>query len=162
AKHYGLKNVYGNQFRRVTFADGEGRGGLLGQGSILTLTSYATRTSPVLRGKWVLDNLLAAPPPPPPPNVPTLTDTSDDGQQMSLRAAMEKHRRNPVCASCHARMDPIGFALENFNAVGAWQTRVEGGAALDVSGVMPDGTAFEGPAGLRRLLAETQPQIFVT
>ena len=161
AKHYGIKNVYGTHFRRVTFDDGDSRGGLLGQGSILVLTSHSTRTSPVLRGKWILDNLLAAPPPPP-ANVPPLPEKADDGTLLSMREAMVQHRRNPACASCHAIMDPLGFALENFNAVGAWQSSGASGSALDVSGVMPDGTKFDGLPGLQRVLTETQSQVFVT
>jgi hypothetical protein len=162
AKHYGIPNVFGSHFRKVTFSPDDPRGGLIGQGSVLTLTSYGTRTSPVVRGKWILENLLAAPPPPPPPNIPTLVEKSIDGRVLSLRQAMEQHRRNPACASCHARMDPLGFALENFNAVGAWQTHTADGAALDVSGVMADGTKFEGLPGLRRVLVETKSQAFVT
>src|SRR5439155_25650706 len=121
AKHYGIPNVQGSWFRRVTLPEGNPRGGLLGQGSILTLTSYANRTSPVLRGKWVLENLLASPPPPPPPNVPALkTDGAEPGKTLSMRDAMVQHRANPTCASCHARMDPIGFSMENFDAIGKW------------------------------------------
>ena len=160
AKHYGIENVYGSHFRRVTFDAGSGRGGLLGQGSILTLTSHAYRTSPVLRGKWILDNLLSAPPPPPPPNVPALRERTTDGQALSMREAMVQHRANPVCASCHQLMDPLGFALENFDALGRWRTRAESGEALDVSGVSPDGTKFEGVAGLSQFLV-SQPKQFV-
>jgi hypothetical protein len=162
ARHYGIPNVFGSHFRKVTFSADDPRGGLLGQGSVLTLTSYGTRTSPVVRGKWILENLLAAPPPPPPPNIPALAEKATDGRVLSLREAMEQHRRNPACASCHARMDPLGFALENFNAVGAWQTRAGDGAALNVSGVMPDGTKFDGLPGLRRVLVDTKSQAFVT
>ena len=121
ARHYGIPNVYGSSFRRVTLTD-ENRRGLLGQGSILSLTSYPTRTSVVLRGKWLLDNILGTPPPPPPPNVPALKDRGEDGKIKSVRQSMEEHRANPVCASCHLRMDPLGFALENFNAIGQWRT----------------------------------------
>ena len=129
AKHYGIPNVRGSYFRRVTLPAGSVRGGLLGQGSILTITSYSTRTSPVLRGKWVLENLLSSPPPPPPPNVPALeTEGAAPGEPLTMREAMMQHRANPACASCHARMDPIGFALENFDAVGRWRDR-DGGAA---------------------------------
>ena len=139
ARHYGVPHVYGSHFRRVDLPDA-GRRGLLGQGSVLTLTSYATRTSPVLRGKWILENLLSSPPPPPPPNVPALEDTTADGRPRSMREAMEQHRANPVCASCHAQMDPLGFALENFDAVGRWRTRSESGGPIDTSGVLPDGS----------------------
>jgi hypothetical protein len=124
AKHYGIPNVIGSSFRRVTLPEGSPRGGLLGQGSILTITSYANRTSPVLRGKWVLENLLAAPPPPPPANIPALTTNGPEpGQKLTLREAMIAHRASPTCASCHARMDPIGFAMENFDAIGKWRER---------------------------------------
>jgi len=146
ARHYEIPKVYGNQFRRVTLPD-ETRRGLLGHGSILTVTSYANRTSPTLRGKWVLENLLGAPPPPPPPNVPALDD-SDGPAALTVRERMEQHRKNPVCASCHAPMDPLGLALENFDAIGKWRTR-EGQAEIDSSAVLPDGARFSGPTGLR-------------
>ena len=127
AKHYGIPNVQGSYFRRVTLPGDSPRGGLLGQGSILTITSYANRTSPVVRGKWVLENLLSAPPPPPPPNVPALkTEAKETGKTLSMREAMIQHRANPACAGCHARMDPIGFAMENFDAVGKWRERDAG------------------------------------
>ena len=161
ARHYGIPNIYGNTFRRVTIHD-DNRRGLLGQGSILTLTSYATRTSVVLRGVWVLDNILGTPPPAPPPNVPSLKDRGEDGKILSVRQSMEEHRKNPVCATCHARIDPIGFALENFDGIGRWRT-TEGSAnnPIDASGVLPDGTKFNGPAELRRILL-SQPQEFAT
>ena len=162
AKHYGIKGVYGMHFRRVTFDEGDARGGLLGHGSILVLTSHATRTSPVGRGKWILENLLASPPPPPPAVVPPLVEQADDGKKLSMRDAMVLHRRNPACASCHVRMDPLGLALEHFNAIGAWQSSDASGAPLDVSGVMPDGTRFDGLPGLQELLTESQSQTFVT
>ena len=162
AKHYGIKDVYGMHFRRVTFDEGDARGGLLGHGSILVLTSHATRTSPVGRGKWILENLLASPPPPPPAVVPPLVEQADDGKKLSMRDAMVLHRRNPACASCHVRMDPLGLALEHFNAIGAWQSSDASGAPLDVSGVMPDGTRFDGLPGLQELLTESQSQTFVT
>jgi hypothetical protein len=156
AKHYGISGIWGPQFRRVELGDPMRRG-LLGQGSILTVTSYANRTSPTLRGKWILENLLAAPPPAPPPNVPSLDEGSaSDG--LSVRERMEQHRRNAVCASCHAQMDPFGLALENFDAVGKWRTR-DGQAGIDASTSLPDGSAFDGPAGLRKLLAD-QPGRF--
>ena len=159
AKHYGIPHVYGSHFRRVSL-DGTARRGLLGQGGILTLTSYSTRTSPVLRGKWILENLLASPPPPPPPDIPALAETTDDGAALSMRAAMERHRANPACASCHAQMDPLGFALENFDAVGRWRVRSESNDAIDASGVLPDGTSFEGPDGMRAALLR-EPERFV-
>jgi mono/diheme cytochrome c family protein len=149
AEFYGIPNVWGSRFRRVEFADGK-RGGLLGQGSILTVTSYPTRTSVVLRGKWVLENLLGSPPPAPPPDVPALELKAKD-RQLSGREALELHRTNPVCASCHSRMDPIGFALENYNGIGGWRDK-ESGAAIDASGKLPDGAEFHGPAGLKKLL----------
>jgi hypothetical protein len=162
ARFYGIPNVYGSRFRRVTVTD-ENRRGLLGQGSVLALTSYATRTSVVLRGKWVLDNILGTPPPPPPPNVPSLKDRGDDGKIKSVRESMEEHRANAACASCHARMDPIGFALENFNAIGQWRT-TEGAAntPIDTSGVLPDGTKFQGPVELRKIFAGKPDQLATT
>ena len=150
AKHYDIPNVHGSHFRRVTLTD-PNRGGLLGQGAILTVTSYPTRTSPVLRGKWILENLLGTPPPPPPANVPDLKAKADDGRLLSLREQMEKHRANATCASCHARMDPLGFSLENFDGVGKWRAK-ENGGAIDTSGVLPNGTKFEGPSGLKKIL----------
>jgi len=159
ARHYGYPNVYGSHFRRVTIPD-ENRRGLLGQGSILTVTSLADRTTVVGRGKWILENLLGAPPPPPPPNVPPLAETKGTGKVLSLRERMEQHRANPVCASCHARMDPLGFALENFDATGQWRAQ-ENGKPVDSSAVLPDGTKFAGPAGLRNMLL-SQPEALVT
>ena len=159
AKHYGIPHVYGSHFRRVTAPDA--RRGLLGQGSVLTLTSYATRTSPVLRGKWILDNILSAPPPPPPPNVPGLEDTNTEGEVLSMRDRMVQHRKNPVCASCHAQMDPLGLALENFDAVGRWRTHGESNNPIDASGVLPNGLEFDGPAGLRQALLH-DPELFAT
>ena len=161
AKHYGIPHVYGSHFRQVSLADTERRG-LLGQGGILTLTSYATRTSPVLRGKWILENLMAAPPPPPPPDIPALAERTDDGAALSMRAAMERHRANPACASCHAQMDPLGFALENFDAIGRWRDRGESNDAIDASGVLPDGSAFEGPAGMREALLRDERRFVAT
>jgi mono/diheme cytochrome c family protein len=158
ARHYGMPGIYGDQFRRVTVAD-ENRRGLLGHGSILSVTSYATRTSPVLRGKWILENLLGAPPPAPPPNVPELRDDPDTAT-MSMRERMAQHRQNPVCASCHARMDPLGFALENFDAVGKWRSTGDERTPIDTSGTMPDGTPFNGPADLRKVLA-AKPTVFI-
>ena len=160
AKHYGIPNVYGSQFRRVALADDSVRGGLLGQGSILTVTSYATRTSPVLRGKWVLENILGTPPPPPPPNVPPLKD-NDVGKVLSMRERMVQHRSNPACSGCHSLMDPIGLSIENFDAIGRWRTRTEGGTPVDSSGGLPSGATFEGVAGLKRALLN-RPELFVT
>jgi hypothetical protein len=154
ATHYGVPNVYGDHFRKVVFTDGV-RGGLLGQGSILTLTSYGNRTSIVMRGRWVLANLLGAPPAEPPADVPALKDAGMDGAPRSLRERMEVHRKNPVCASCHMRMDPLGFSLENFDATGKWRIESDG-APIDTAASMPDGTAFDGVKGLRALLASHQ------
>ena len=147
ARHYGIQGVYGNQFRRVTLTD-PNRRGLLGQGSILMVTSYANRTSVVMRGKWVLENILGAPPPPPPPNVPSLKEKGE-GAKGTMRQQMEEHRKNPACMGCHSRMDPIGFALENFDAVGKYRN-IDDGLPIDPSGVMPDGSKFDGIAGLRQ------------
>ena len=160
ARHYGIPHVYGSHFRPVTLRGGN-RGGILGHASLLTATSYANRTSPVLRGKWILENILGAPPPPAPPDVPELEETTDDGEPRSMREAMERHRVNPACAGCHRPMDPLGFALENFDAVGRWRLLSEARTPIDASGVLPDGTAFDGPAGLRRVLAD-RPEGFVT
>ena len=160
ARHYGISNVYGSHFRRVTLPDATRRG-LLGHGSILAATAYPTRTSPVLRGKWVLENLLGTPPPLPPPDVPSLEETTGEGQPLSMREAMEQHRANPVCSSCHRLMDPPGFALEQFDAVGKHRTHNEANAPIDASGILPDGTAFEGAAGLRDALLQ-RPDLLVT
>ena len=158
ARHYGIPNVYGSQFRRVTVAD-EARRGLLGQASVLTVTSYPNRTSPVERGKWILTNLLGVPPQPPPPNVPPLQETSADGKVLSLRERMERHRADPVCAGCHKAMDPIGFALESFDGVGRWRS-TEDGAPINTSGTLFNGANVDGIVGLRRTLV-AQPEIFV-
>ena len=152
ARHYGIPNVTGAAFRRVTLPDD--RRGLLGQGSILTLTSIADRTSPVMRGKWVMEVLLGSPPPPPPPNVPALEETkgtSDTGRALSVRERMEQHRSNPQCTSCHRVIDPLGLALENFDATGKWRIR-DGGLPVDTSGQLFDGTSIAGPSGLRDAL----------
>ena len=159
AKHYGLPNIYGNRFRKVTFPPGQ-HAGLLSHGSVMTVTSYPNRTSPVLRGKWVLENLLGAPPPEPPPNVPTLEETNDEGEPLSMRQAMTQHRENPACAVCHTAMDPIGFSLENYDAVGGWRDLSEAGTPIDASGTLPDGASFTGPTGLRDLLLD-RPHDFV-
>ncbi len=158
ADHYGVPGIYGSQFRRVTVTD-PNRRGLLGQGSILTVTSYPNRTSVVQRGKWILENFLGSPPPPPPPDVPELKPHAQDGRQRTLREAMEEHRANAICAGCHARMDPIGFALENYNGIGKWRDN-EGGAKIDSSGQLPGGARFDGPAGLRHLLVTAYPEDF--
>ena len=161
ARHYGIPNVYGSRFRRVTFSDGV-RGGLLGHGSILTVTSYPTRTSPVLRGHWLLQQMLGSPPPPPPPDVPALPDRGEGGRPASVRERLEQHRANPVCANCHAPMDPLGFALEHFDAIGKWRATGEGGGPIDASGVFPDGTGFEGLAGLKAMLLGRHEQFVWT
>ena len=161
ARHYGIANVYGSRFRRVDLP-GEQRRGLLGHGSVLTVTSLATRTSPVVRGKWVLENILGTPPPPPPPDVPDLPERADDGTVTSLRARLEAHRANPVCSNCHARMDPLGFALENFDAVGKWRDAGAAGTPIDPSGTLPDGTAFDGFPGLRDILLERREEFVTT
>jgi hypothetical protein len=158
AKHYGIPNVYGTRFRRVAVSN-ESRRGILGHASVLTVTSYSTRTSPVVRGKWILDNLLGASPPPPPPNVPTIVTKSAAGQVLSMREAMTLHRSNPVCASCHSQMDPLGFALENFDAIGRWRSRSEAGTPVDATGALPSGETFEGVDGLRQVLLR-QPERF--
>jgi hypothetical protein len=156
ARFYGIPNVSGEGFRRVAVHDGV-RGGLLGQGGILTVTSYADRTSPVFRGKWVLENLLAAPPPEPPPNVSDLAE-SPPGKPVSVRQRLEQHRRNPACASCHARMDPLGFTLENFDGIGKWRERNEDATAVDASSTLPDGTELNGVASLQKYLLARKDQ----
>jgi hypothetical protein len=158
AKHYGIPHITGSHFRRVALPAGSPRRGLLGHGSILSVTSYSTRTSPVLRGKYVLENLLASPPPPPPPDVPSL-DTEGSGQPLSMKEAMQRHRASPACAGCHAKMDPIGFALENFDAIGRWRGE-QNGRPLDVSSALPDGTVVDGVEGVRRLVL-SDPSLFV-
>jgi hypothetical protein len=161
AKHYGIPNVQGSYFRRVELGDDSPRNGLLGQGSVLTVTSYAARTSPVLRGKYVLDNLLASPPPPPPPDVPSLaTEDAEGGAPLTMREAMERHRADPVCAGCHAKMDPIGFALEHFDAVGRWRDEDAAGP-IESKSELVDGTVVDGPDGVRALLT-SRPELFVS
>ena len=161
AKHYDIPNIYGSHFRRITLPPDSPRGGLLGQGSILAVTAYATRTSPVVRGKWILENLLGPPPPPPPPNVPPLSEDKSDAV-LSMRERMVEHRRNPVCASCHAIMDPVGLSLENFDAVGRWRTLTDGFAPIDASGSFPDGTTFDGVAGLKQAILGRSDQFVRT
>jgi hypothetical protein len=160
AKHYGIPDVYGSEFRRVQFGPDGVRGGLLSQGSILTVTSYATRTSPVIRGKWILSNLLDSPPPPPPPVVPELKASMSGGKVLTIRERMAEHRDNAACAGCHRLMDPLGFALENYDAVGRWRTS-ESGIPVDTSGTLPDGRSFSGVKGLREALL-ARPELFVS
>jgi hypothetical protein len=160
AKHYGIANVYGSQFRKVGLPAGSPRGGLLGQGSVLTVTSYPNRTSVVQRGKWILENLLGTPPPPPPPDVPELKPVGADGRKLSMREQLELHRANPICSSCHGRMDPIGFALENFDGVGKWRDE-DSGVKIDAAGRLPNGQEFAGPSGLRKLLVDKHGDEFV-
>jgi len=157
ARHYGIPNVYGSHFRRVKLL-GEERRGLLGQGSILTVTSYPNRTSPVLRGKYILENILGTPPSPPPADVPDLTENAPGEEPKSLRARMEMHRRTPTCASCHRVMDPLGFALENFDGVGEWRVKEVGGA-IDPVGQLADGAPVDGPVALRKALLK-RPEMF--
>ena len=158
AKHYGIPHIYGDRFRRVSLDVGQHRGGLLRQGSILAVTSYATRTSPVLRGHWVLKNLLGMPPPPPPPNVPALVDNHVSAT-LSVRERLQQHRANPACASCHEQMDAVGFALESFDAIGRWR-ETDANKPIDVSGGLPDGSEFTGVEGLERALL-ARPELFV-
>ena len=161
AEHYGIQNVRGSRYRRVTLSD-ERRRGLLGHGSILSVTSYGNRTSPVLRAKWVLENILGTPPSPPPPDVPPLPDAGPAGEPRTVRERLAQHRRSPVCANCHAPMDPLGFALENFDALGHWRT-TDADLPVDASAVLADGiTTFEGPAGLRRVLLGRSEQFVET
>ena len=158
AKHYGIPQITGSHFRRVTLPKGSPRRGLLGQGSILSITAYSTRTSAVLRGKYVLENLLASPPPPPPADVPSL-NTERSGKPLSMKDAMQLHRASPACAGCHAKMDPIGFALENFDALGRWRAE-ENGRPLEVTSALPDGTVVDGVEGVRQLVLR-EPALFV-
>ena len=158
AKHYEIPNVYGSHFRRVALDRDSERGGLLRQGGVLTVTSYATRTSPVIRGNWILGNLLGTPPPPPPANVPTLKENTIS-DSLPMRQRLAEHRANAACASCHNLMDPIGFSLENFDATGRWRT-LEDGQPIDVSGGLPDGSKFAGVAGLEAGLLK-HPDLFV-
>jgi hypothetical protein len=161
AKHYGIANVYGSHFRRVELGQDNVRGGLLGQGSIMTVTSYPNRTSPVLRGKWILENLLGTPVPPPLPNVPPLPENTPGAKVLSVRERMVEHRANPVCASCHQLMDPVGLATENFDAIGRYRLQSEAGTPVDASGGLPDGSTFEGALGLRKAVLN-RPELFVT
>lgn len=156
ARHYGISGVYGSHFRKVRLTD-ENRFGLLGKASILAVTSYTTRTSPTIRGKWLLENILAAPPPAPPPNVPSLESSNKDNKPLTVRQMLEMHRANAVCASCHARMDPLGLSLENFDAIGQWRT-TDAGNPIDASGVLLDGTKVNGPRELRAALVAQKGQ----
>lgn len=161
AKHYGISGVYGSHYRRVQYPD-DRRAGLLGHGGILMVTSHPNRTSPVVRGKWLLENLLGSPPPPPPPNVPELKEDDDSDRPTTVRERMEQHRANPTCAACHAKMDPLGFALENFDAIGQWRS-VEANVPINPSGTLPDGTPFTTPAEFRHaLLTEPWASEFVS
>jgi mono/diheme cytochrome c family protein len=160
ARHYGIPGVYGGRFRRVTFDAKDPRGGLLGQGAVHAVTSYPTRTSVVLRGKWLLENVFGTVPPEPPPDVPSLPERGEGGEAHTLRELMESHRKSPVCAACHTQMDPLGFALESFDAIGRFRTS-DAGQPLDVSGVLPSGVRFEGPAGLRAMLVSSQRALFI-
>ena len=162
AKLYGIPRVHGDHFRRVTLTD-ERRFGLLGQGSVLTVSSYANRTSPVIRGKWILENFLGTPPPPPPPNVPSLKENGEGGKPATVRERLEQHRKNPVCAACHRNMDPLGFALENYDAVGRWRAvDAESKEVIDSSGTMADGTKFDGPVAFRAIMLARRAQFIET
>ena len=158
ARHYGIPHVYGRRFRRVSLEEGSRRGGILRHGSILSVTSYATRTSPVIRGKWILENLLGTPPPPPPTNVPALKDNTV-AANLTVRERLAAHRANAACAVCHDSIDPAGFGLENFDVVGRWR-EFELGQPIEASGGLPDGSEFEGVSGLERALL-ARPELFV-
>jgi hypothetical protein len=162
ARHYGIPGVYGERFRRVSLPPDSARRGLLGQGSMLTDTSRANRTSPVIRGKWILENIFGTPPPPPPPNVPDLKEEKDPAKVLPMREQMAQHRANPVCASCHAQMDQLGFALENFDAIGEWRDIDAAGSPIDASAKLPDGTALNGPAELRKVLLSHSDDFLTT
>lgn len=158
ARNYGIEGVVGPGFRRVSLKNRPERGGLLGQGSVLLLTSHSARTSPVLRGTWILDNLLNSPPPSPPANIPPLPESAEDGRKLSAKEQLQRHRADPACASCHSRIDPLGFALENFDVIGRWRTENHG-ETVDASGTLSNGNTIEGPQGLRSLLLR-QPARF--
>ena len=164
AAHYGIRNVYGSHFRRVSLDAelAECRGGIFGHGSVLIVTSYPNRTSPVLRGKWILTNILRTPPAPPPADVPDLPTRGKDGQAATVRNRLQWHRESPACSVCHAPMDPLGLALENYDAIGGWRSAGVAGLPIDASGRLPDGTVFDGPAGLRTLLLERGKQFVGT
>jgi hypothetical protein len=161
AEHYGVKGIYGNEFRRVKLED-PNRYGLLGQASILAVTSYPNRTAPTIRGKWVLEQLLGTPPPPPPANVPSLKEDQST-QKLTMKERMEQHRSNPACAACHKMMDSLGFALDNYDGIGGWRdTTAPGAPPIDSSGTLPDGTPFHGPAGLREILVKKKDMFVET
>jgi hypothetical protein len=161
AKHYDIPNVYGSHFRRVELGKDHVRGGLLGQGSVMTVTSYANRTSPVRRGQWILENLLGTPVPAPPVNVPPLPENTPGSKILTVRERMVQHRANAVCASCHQLMDPVGLSTENFDAIGRFRTLSEAGGPIDASGGLPDGSTFDGAIGLRKAVLN-RPELFVT
>jgi hypothetical protein len=161
AEHYGVKGIYGSEFRRVKLDD-PNRYGLLGQASILAVTSYPNRTAPTIRGKWVLEQLLGTPPPPPPPNVPSLKEDTNT-QKLTMRQRMELHRSNPACAACHKQMDGLGFALENYDGLGSWRDNTGPGTGpIDSSGTLLDGSTFNGPAGLRQVLIQKKSMFVET
>ena len=162
ARHYGIDGVRGERFRRVMLPPGSPRGGLIGQGSILMATSYPNRTSPVIRGKWILENVFGAPPPPPPPNVPELKDERDPRKVLPMRERLAAHRANPACAGCHAQMDQLGFSLENFDAIGEWREIYTSGAKVDASAQLPDGSKFNGPAELKKVLMAHSDEFLTT
>jgi hypothetical protein len=162
ARHYGIPGVFGERFRRVPLPADSVRRGLLGQGSILTGTSRPNRTSPVIRGKWILENIFGTPPPPPLPNVPELEETRDPRRVLPMRERLAEHRANPVCASCHEQMDELGFALENFDAIGEWRDTYSSGAPIDSKAKLPDGTVLNGPADLRKVLLEHSDEFLTT
>ena len=162
AKHYGIPGIIGEDFRRVTLPTGSVRAGLLGKGAILMSTSYPNRTSVVIRGKWILDNVFGTPPPPPPPNVPALAEEADPRKVLPMREQMAAHRKNPVCAGCHSQMDQLGFALENFDAIGEWREIYPSGIPVDASGQLPDGSKFNGPIELQKVLREHSDQFVTT
>ena len=158
ANHYGVRGEFREQPKRVELKESDRRGGLLGMGAVLAVSSLPHRTSPVLRGKWILDTMLGTPPPPPPPDVPVLEDATDrSGKFKSLRVQLETHRSNPTCASCHNTMDPLGFGLENYDVLGSWRTE-EGGVPIDASGSLPDGKTFDGPKELKQMLLDRKDQ----
>jgi hypothetical protein len=158
ARHYGVEGIYGSRFRKAKFPDASQRGGIMAHGALLSVTSYPGRTSPVLRGKWLLDNLLGTPPPPPPPNVPVLPDAEVGEIPTSIRERLTRHREDPVCSTCHTVIDPLGFALENFDVIGAWRDFDEGGNPVDPNGNYPGGVEFSGFADLRDWMTERPDQ----
>jgi hypothetical protein len=158
ARHYGIPGIYGSRFRRVTLPNHEQRGGLLAEGALLATTSYPDRTSPVLRGKWLLNNIFGLPVPPPPPGVDTNLDDKPGARNTTIRERLAQHRQNPTCNSCHSVIDPLGFALENFDVIGGWRTKDESGKPVDASGATVSGAKIEGLSGLRALLLERPEQ----